>query len=402
MGAEALCIGGDFAWAMARARLLPEDPLFRQAWVHPQRSPAALALGAALAESAPEAAPRPGPATSNLPFLGALHSDLSVEGFLQEMGIPADTLPAEQVPGRAAELVRHRQRVGWFQGREESGTDPAGNRQCLSMVGRPTLDGLADPRQTGRIPAPVTLAVLADQAARYFEEEPLPPFRSAPLAGSWLCFWRPPESAPPPAHAAAPSAGPLAPRPPLRGRGPVYVLRATAQRHPALYRLLEALRERTGVPLVLAEPLAGEEGAPARNPAEAYRLLRAGALEALAVGNSVILRLDELPALPAPGGTLAARLGRLAGEALSRALARVPGPARPWGPLRKALERAAVPIGPPRALARALARGFAGAGRLGPDLAHALRFRWRFGNPPVSFWRTAHGAPAPSALPPPE
>jgi carbamoyltransferase len=408
-GMESICLGGDFAWAMARQRLLPEDGLFQQSWVHPQRGPAALALGAALAEWYGEADP-PKAARSlvNLPYLGGAHSGLAVEGFLAEMGIPADTLPADRVPGRAAELIRHRLRVGWFQGREESGTAPAGHRQRLGMVRREILERLADPRQAGRIAEPATLAVLADQAERYFEPEPAPPFRSAALVGARLCYWRRPgavggprrEESGPPDHSAPPP-----PRPPLRGRGPVLVLRVTAQRHPTLYRLLDALQERTGVPLVLAEPLAEppwDEQVPlARHPAAAYGLLRAGALDALIVGNSVILHMDGLPELPAPPESRRERLRRLARRLAGRWTGRAAGFLAARLGRRAPEHLAKFPLGALRARGRGLAMG---ALRLALDAFH--RARRPFLRTAVTYWRSAAGTPAeptvPLALPPPD
>ena len=193
MGVEGVCLGGDFAFEMARHRLLPEDPLFERAWVHPQRGAAALALGAALADwfdtEAEPGAPHP---DVGYPYLGAAHSNLSLEDFLQESGIPAEDLPADMIPSRGAELLLHRNRVGWFQDREESGIGPAGHRNRLSMLGREALDSLTDPLESGAVPEPLTLFVLGDEADRYFDPEATPPFGSAPVAGHPPAVERPP------------------------------------------------------------------------------------------------------------------------------------------------------------------------------------------------------------------
>jgi carbamoyltransferase len=302
LGTDAVCLAGDWLWEMARQRLLPEDRLFEQVWVHPQRGPAALALGAALAEDGAERAGKSDRPAVAFPFLGAAHSDLSVETFLSESAIPYDAVPADRIPGRVAELVRHHHRVGWFQGREESGVGAAGHRQRLSMIDRTALEKLGDPRRTGLIPHPLTICVLADQAAQYFEQEYSPPFRSAELAGPRLCYWRRDKSGDP----APNEEGTPFLRRPLQGRGPALVLSVHPQRDPALYRLLSALHERTGVPLIVAEPLADETGVPARTPADAFGLLRGNRMEALVLGNAMVLAGEDLPDLgaePAPAVT---------------------------------------------------------------------------------------------------
>jgi predicted NodU family carbamoyl transferase len=293
LGTEAVCLAGDWVWELARHRLLPEDRLFQQAWVHPQRGAAALALGAALAEDrGQQLAGTEFPAVA-FPFLGAAHSDLSIETFLRESAIPHDAIPFDRIPGRVAELVRHRHRVGWFVGREESGVGAAGHRQRLSMVDRTMLERLGDPRRTGLIPRPLTVCVLAEQAEQYFEHEPRPPFRSADAAGPRLCYWRRDAAGDP-----APNAeGTPFLRRPLQGRGPALVLRVDPHRDPPLYRLLSALQERTGVPLMAVEALADESGIPARTPADAYGLLRANRLEALVLGNAIVLASADLPDL---------------------------------------------------------------------------------------------------------
>ena len=214
---------------------------------------------------------------------------------MSESAIPYDAVPADRIPGRVAELVRHRHRVGWFQGREESGVGAAGHRQRLNMIDRAALEKLGNPCRTGLIPRPLTICVLADQAGQYFEQEYAPPFRSADLAGPRLCYWRRGK----PDDPAPNAAGTPFLRRPLQGRGPALVLRVHPQRDPALYRLLSALQERTGVPLLVAEALAGESGVPARTPADAYGLLGANRLEALVLGHAVVLAGEELPHLGA-------------------------------------------------------------------------------------------------------
>jgi carbamoyltransferase len=296
LGTESVCLGGDWLWEFSRNRLLPEDGLFQRAWIHPQRGPAALALGAALNATFAGSGDRFRRPAPELPFLGAHHSGLSIETFLRESQIPYDELPADQVPRRIAELIRNRLRVGWFQGREESGTGAAGQRVRLSMVDRTSLERLGDPRRTGLVPRPLTILVLADQFDQYFEPEAAPPYRSAEIAGPWLCFWRRDdmrETRP------GPEGQPFL-RPALTDRGPVFAQRVHPQRDPALYRLLSTLQERTGLPLLVAEALRDESGNPIRTPASAYALLRSGRLEALLMGQSLVLAGEDLPDLDAP------------------------------------------------------------------------------------------------------
>ena len=368
MGVERVCLGGDFAFEMARHRLLPEDPLFERAWVHPQRGAAALALGAALADwfdtEAEPGAPHP---DVGYPYLGAAHSNLSLEDFLEESGIPAEDLPADMIPSRGAELLLHRNRVGWFQDREESGIGPAGHRNRLSMLGREALDSLTDPLESGAVPEPLTLFVLGDEADRYFDPEATPPFGSAPVAGPVLSFWNEAgrsEETPQPGT-------PRRIRAPLTGRGPAMVLRVTPRRLPGIHRLLSALQRRSGLPMVRAEPLAERQGRSARSPAAVYGLLGLRELEALAMGTFILYQSDDLPPLASPA-------------------ARDPAAAVRW----LTAVRWGLPL---ERIGDALAKGAAPLGNIAARLAAWRRSR-------ESFWVAArgwHGAGASHKLPPP-
>jgi hypothetical protein len=163
-------------------------------------------------------------------------------------------------------------------------------------------------------------------------------------------------------------------------------LRVTAREHPALYRLLEALRGRTGVPLVVIEPLADSEGRPARHPAAAYGLLRAGLMDALVVGNSVILNIEDLPELPAPVESGPRRVRRAVGQWMERHAGRALGL---LGRVR-----------------RASGQAIAWTRRMALRMRLLAASGWPYRSPPLSYWRTPKRTPqaplSPLALPPPD
>ena len=311
---RALCLGGDFPIDLAENRILPQEEPFTEAWVQPMRGAAGLALGAALAAgyqldgAAFGARPK-----IRRPHLGAAYSSLNVEGFLRESAISSDELPPDLIPARAAQLIGSGQRVGWFQGRAESGGASAGQRNRLTMVHRSALDGLRDPTKNGRIPEPLTLFVLAEHFADYFEPEPERSFTSAQLLGPRVTFWKRTKGQNLPA-----SAGTSA----LQGRGPVRVLPVEASLQPQLYRLLEALRQQTGLPIVRAETLSNAGAGPVRTPREAYGLLNGDELDALVIANSVIYRMDDLPVVDPgpPRHPVPSKVARVAAELQDRVI----------------------------------------------------------------------------------
>lgn len=231
-GEELLCLAGGVALnCVANQRILLEGD-YRDVFFPPHPHDSGTALGAAFLALHSE---RPGLAPRRL-ATASLGASLAGGGWAAQPGdgwrLAGDLAEARAMEFLAKELAAGRT-VAWAMGRSEFGPRALGNRSILAdprrAVTKDRLNLIVKRREAFRPFAPVVLAEAADEV---FEIDGHPsPFmlRTVPARPGWA------ERIPAAVH--------------VDGTARVQTL--LRQSNPALYRLLEAFRSETGVPVLL-------------------------------------------------------------------------------------------------------------------------------------------------------
>jgi len=226
-GARRLCVGGGVATNCVGVGKLVSAGLFEEVFVPPAPGDAGTAVGAAVA--------------AHLAGTGGLPD--GIQGCYLGPAYPDYTPPVQPRPGLAAcriqqpasvlaEQLAAGQIVGVCAGRVELGPRALGNRSILAS---PLLPGVVERlnatvkyREPFRPFAPV---VLADHASGYFLLPQPSPYMSIAVAATDL------------ARAQIPTI--------VHANGTARVQTVTHQQHPFLAQVLEALHQRTGVPVLI-------------------------------------------------------------------------------------------------------------------------------------------------------
>jgi carbamoyltransferase len=259
---DGLCLAGAAALnCPANTRLFRDGP-FRHLWVPPWCDDSGAAAGAALALfhnilGLPRGDLRAEPAPTSA-YLGIRQSPTQVEqALLAEAERVIWTRPEDWARAAAEDLAAGRI-IAWFEGRSEVGPRALGHRSLL-----------ADPRQANNWPRvnrikgreawrPLAPAVLAEEAAKWFEAAPLPSpfmlFTARVLS----------DAIPAATH--------------VDGSARVQTVGPEAG---AFRRLLEAFYRITGVPIVLNTSLNGPGEPIVETPADALALFLRQAVDAL-------------------------------------------------------------------------------------------------------------------------
>ena len=299
-GAKNLCLAGGVALnCVGNGRLLREGP-FEHLWIQPAAGDAGGALGAALFAwyqllGNPRTPAQPDGQLGSL--LGPDHSDAAIASALRQRHAvfhrhEGDAALCAAVAG----LIAAGKVVGWMQGRMEFGPRALGNRSILGDARNPAMQSLMNQkikfRESFRPFAPI---VLRDQAADYFE---LKPGEDSPYMLLVAPVRADKRVAPTPA-ANRSLAGVTEVRSVIPAVTHVdYSARlqtVDAVRNPRLHQLLAAFAGLTGCP-VLINTSFNIKGEPiVESPDDAYRCFMATNLDALVIGNHVLLK-EQQPA----------------------------------------------------------------------------------------------------------
>ncbi len=299
-GLRNLCLAGGVALnCVANGKILREG-VFDEIWVQPAAGDAGGALGAALATyhlhaKQPRAA-RTGRDDMKGALLGNAFDDAEIETQLAAAGARFEKLTETQVIEQTATALATNAAVGWFQGRMEFGPRALGARSILGNPADPemqrTLNLKVKFRESFRPFAP---AVLREDVAEWFELDCDSPYmllvagvradkrRAVNDAGKFgLDKLNMPRSSIPAVTHVDYSAR---------------VQTVTADVNPRFHALLARFKALTGVPVLVntsfnvrGEPIVG-------TPADAFRCFMATELDLLVVGNFILRKSDQDPAL---------------------------------------------------------------------------------------------------------
>ncbi|GIW87010.1 MAG: hypothetical protein KatS3mg108_1334 [Isosphaeraceae bacterium] len=301
-GLSRLVLAGGVALnCVANGRLLREGP-FDDLWIQPAAGDAGGALGAALFVWH-QLLERPrypnGRDTQQGSLLGPAFDDLAIESALDQSGLSARRLESEaDLLDTVAALLDDGKVVGWFQGRMEFGPRALGSRSILGDPRRPDMQSRMNLKIKYRESfRPFAPSVLQTEAAHWFA---LDPRHESP----YMLLTAPVRDC----HRLQPSEAEqrrMASDPDLLQR--VNVVRSTIpavthvdysarlqtvdpERFPRFHALLTAFHRRTGCP-VLINTSFNVRGEPiVCTPEDAIRCFRSTEMDALVLGDHLVVR----------------------------------------------------------------------------------------------------------------
>jgi carbamoyltransferase len=302
-GLPNLCLAGGVALNCVANGKVVRDGAFENVWVQPAAGDAGGALGAALvAPHLHHGRPREAPAgkrdAMGGSYLGPAFDDAEIARRLTAAGARFTTLPEEELLERTIDALEEGCAVGWFQGRMEFGPRALGGRSILGDPRSPemqrTLNLRVKYRESFRPFAP---SVLREDVADWFELEADSPYMLVVAGVS-------------PARRRAMTAEEEA----LFGIDKLNVPRSSipavthvdysarvqtvhADTNPLYHRLISRFKARTGCP-VLVNTSFNVRGEPlVCTPEDAFRCFMGTGIEVLVVGNCLLLKSEQDPAL---------------------------------------------------------------------------------------------------------
>ncbi len=297
-----LCMAGGVALnCVANGRILREGP-FEKLWIQPAADDAGGALGVALLiRHQMLGHPRtPCPTDSQHgSLLGPRYADDVIARYLDSVGASSVRFDSEnELCSETAALIAAGKVVGWFQGRMEFGPRSLGNRSILGDPRNAGMQSLINRkiklRESFR---PFAVSILENAVGDYYEMEPgeAGPYMLvvAPVRAEWRI-------ALPPAQEALHGLDKLQE---VRSALPAVthvdcstrVQTVDAGRHGTFHRLIERFAALTGCP-ALVNTSFNVRGEPiVCSPEDAYRCFLGTGLDALAIGNHLLLRENQPP-----------------------------------------------------------------------------------------------------------
>ena len=175
-GTDFLCLAGGVALnCVANGRILREGP-FKDIWIQPAAGDAGGALGAALAvwhQYYQQPRTVNGTDTMHGSYLGSRYNESQIKAYLDSVKATYHTHDDESLAEKLAEILEQENVVGWFQGRMEFGPRALGGRSIIGDPRSPNMQSVMNLKIKYRESfRPFAPAVLAEQAADYFELDP--------------------------------------------------------------------------------------------------------------------------------------------------------------------------------------------------------------------------------------
>jgi carbamoyltransferase len=301
-GAQNLCLAGGVALnCVANGKIL-RDGSFRNIWIQPAAGDAGGALGAAqLAyhhHFGKPRAPANGKDAMHGSYLGPDYSQADIEARLTAAGAKFTVAPIEDVIEQTAQALADQKAVGWFQGRMEFGPRSLG---CRSILGDPrsasmqkTLNLKVKYRESFRPFAP---SVLEEDVAEWFEQETPSPYmllvapvkeqhRRQMTAEEQALFGIEKLNVPR-------SSIPAVTHVDYSAR----IQTVSPETNPRYYGLIKRFKDKTGCGVVVNTSF-NVRGEPiVMTPEDAFRCMMGSEIEWLAVGQCILRKEDQDPAL---------------------------------------------------------------------------------------------------------
>jgi len=299
-GAKNLCLAGGVALnCVANGRVL-RDGRFEHFWIQPAAGDAGGALGAALAayhlyKGQPRSRNRCDAMKGA--FLGPGFSQEDIERRLHAAGGRFTVLGDVELLKASVDALIEGKALGWFQGRMEFGPRALGGRSILGDARSPSMQSILNLKVKRRESfRPFAPSILREDVADWFELDQDSPYMLL-VAGVVKH------------HRKTMPGGPelfgidklKVPRSDIPAVTHVdYSARIQTvhrETNPRFYELLSCFKQRTGCPVIVNTSF-NVRGEPiVCTPEDAFRCFMGTAIEALAVGNCLLLKPDQDPSL---------------------------------------------------------------------------------------------------------
>ena len=289
-GEKALCLAGGVAFnCVANGKIFDSTP-FERVFVQPAAGDAGLSVGAALAVRH-QILGQPREFVMEHAYWGPQFSTEEIRAVIGRIG-PADE--AEIAELDEATLVETTARhvaagkiVGWFQGAAEWGPRALGNRSILADPRRPEMKDILNRRIKHREAfRPFAPSIAEEATGEFFEKTHPSPF----MTFAYPVRLEKRAVIPAPTH--------------VDGTARLQTVSRSA--NPLYWKLLRAMGDLTGVPVVLNTSFNDNEPIVCR-PEEALECFRRTRMDVLVLGNFVVERESSLADQEAPAGRWAGR-----------------------------------------------------------------------------------------------
>jgi carbamoyltransferase len=296
-----LCLAGGVALnCVANGRVL-RDGRFDEIWIQPAAGDAGGAVGAALATyylATDAARPVSGKDSMHGSYLGPAYSDEDIVARLRSVGARYQLMDEESLVYEAARALAGDQALGWFQGRMEFGPRALGSRSILGDARSPTMQKMLNLKVKYRESfRPFAPAVLRERVADWFELDRDSPYmllvagvrpeRRRAMTEDERKLWGIDQLN------VARSDIPAVTHVDYSAR----IQTVHADTNPRFHRLIEQFQGLTGCP-VLVNTSFNVRGEPiVCTPEDAFRCFMGTEIEALAIGNCLLRKAEQDPAL---------------------------------------------------------------------------------------------------------
>jgi carbamoyltransferase len=307
-GKENLCLAGGVALnCVANGRLLRAGP-FKNLWIQPAAGDAGGALGAALAvwhQMLDNPRDNHGKDTMKGAWLGPEFCDAEIATYLESSGAVAERLSDEALVDRVAHLLEQEKVIGWFRGRMEFGPRALGARSIIGDARSPRMQSVMNLKIKFRESfRPFAPCVLREQVSEFFQLDCDSPYmllvadvvenKRLPLRKEQAVLWgidklNVPRSVIPAVTHVDYSAR---------------IQTVDAERHGLFHTLMQRFYQLTGCPVIVNTSF-NVRGEPiVCTPQDAYRCFMFTHLDALVLGNHLLLK-EEQPEMPGAAEHLA-------------------------------------------------------------------------------------------------
>jgi carbamoyltransferase len=265
-GLTRLCMAGGVALNCVMNSKIRDLGPFDEVWVQPAAGDAGTALGAALWTDYRERGDNTRYWTMNHAYLGPEYGDDDIERFLKWSKIPYRR--ARDVISETADMLAANKVIGWYQGRTEFGPRALGARSILASPVDSHMQARLNEIKDREDFRPVAPVVMEEHAADWFVGGQRAPFML------FVFDVREEQAARIPAV--------------RHVDGTARVQTVNREQHALYYDLLEAFRQRTGVP-VLVNTSFNTRGEPMVNsPRDAVESFWTSPLDALVIGPFIV------------------------------------------------------------------------------------------------------------------
>lgn len=228
-GEENLCLAGGVALNCVLNARLRDESLFKNIWVQPAAGDAGTALGAAIAVDVQENDRDKKVYEMTHPYYGPDYTDEEIEQFLNWSKVPYRKM--ERVAEETADILAQNKIIGWFQGRMEFGPRALGSRSILASPIDPAMQAKLNEVKDREDFRPVAPVVTEEDAPEWFEEAGQSPF---------MLF----------VHKVKEDKALKIPA--VRHvDGTARIQTVNENQHPRYYELLNAFKQKTGVPILV-------------------------------------------------------------------------------------------------------------------------------------------------------